>query len=96
MATPALRDFTEIVEYIARSDPQAAERMALRIERAARDLAESPEMGFVDASLPIGFRLWPVGKYILFYQCDDEGITVARIIHGARDWPALFPKSEKP
>jgi plasmid stabilization system protein ParE len=35
------------------------------------------------------------GQYIVFYEPTDEGITVHRVIHGARQWEDLLsPKRE--
>ncbi|MCI0681528.1 MAG: type II toxin-antitoxin system RelE/ParE family toxin [Gemmataceae bacterium] len=38
-------------------------------------------------------RTWPVRKfkkYIIFFEPLDDGVEVIRVLHGARDYPALF------
>ena len=37
-----------------------------------------------------GLRFYPVGNYLIFYTVGDDGITVARVLHGARDYPHEF------
>jgi toxin ParE1/3/4 len=35
-------------------------------------------------------RSFPVGSYIIFYRPTQDGVEIARILHGARDFPPLF------
>ena len=37
---------------------------------------------------------FPVGKHVLFYRPQPAGIVLVRVIHGARDLPALFSATE--
>ena len=37
---------------------------------------------------------FPVGKHVLFYRSQRGGIVLVRVIHGARDLPALFSATE--
>ncbi|MFO1027536.1 MAG: type II toxin-antitoxin system RelE/ParE family toxin [Acetobacteraceae bacterium] len=39
-----------------------------------------------------GIRRRPYGAYLIFYRIDDSRITILRIVHSARNYPAvLFP-----
>ena len=37
---------------------------------------------------------FPVGKHVLFYRPQPGGIVLVRVIHGARDLPALFSATD--
>jgi toxin ParE1/3/4 len=41
-----------------------------------------------------GLFSFPVGKHVLFYRVQPGGIVLVRVIHGARDLPALFGATE--
>ncbi|MDD2991295.1 MAG: type II toxin-antitoxin system RelE/ParE family toxin [Zoogloea sp.] len=48
-------------------------------------------MGRARDELAVGLRSWPTSTpYLLFYFVDDDGITVARVLHHARDVPAIW------
>ena len=48
-------------------------------------------MGRTRDELAVGLRSWPTSTpYILFYFVEDDGITVARVLHHARDVPAIW------
>lgn len=48
--------------------------------------APSPHAGKSRDDLAHGLRFFPVGNYLIFYTARDDGITVARVLHGARDY----------
>jgi toxin ParE1/3/4 len=49
-----------------------------------------PKMGRTCDELAAGLRSWPTSTpYILFYFADDDGITITRVRHHARDVPAV-------
>jgi toxin ParE1/3/4 len=37
-----------------------------------------------------GLRSFPAGRYLIFYTPTDGGITLDRVLHGARDVEAIF------
>ena len=37
-----------------------------------------------------GLRFFPVGTYLIFYKIGENGIIVARVLHGARDYRQEF------
>src|SRR5436309_6116263 len=87
---PAGRDLREIRTYIARDDPEAARRMVATIRGKCRLLSQHPALGRPREDLQPGIRSFPVGAYLIFYQPAADGIQVVRVLHGARDIPALF------
>jgi toxin ParE1/3/4 len=96
----ASQDFNEIYTYISQNNSDAA----LRFFDAAREtfarIAATPSLGRVyhtqNQSL-IGLRKWGVKgfkNYIIFYLTREDVLIIIRIIHGARDFPALLESSE--
>jgi len=81
----ALADLEEILAYIARENPDAAARLAIRIEDIARKLAENPYLG--EATERTRFRRFPIGNYLMVYEVTDAEVIVHYIRHGARRRP---------
>lgn len=91
LTTQAYRDLRDIRESIAEHSTAAARRIGSRIDNALSLLAEYPLMGSIRAELPSDLRAFSVAGYLIIYRPTASGITVARIIHGSRDLPTLFP-----
>ena len=86
----AENDLLEIWGHIAKDDPLAADRQLDRIDAACKMLAENPQGGPRREDLAPGLRFYPVGNYLIFYTVGEDGITLARVLHGARDYPQEF------
>ncbi len=84
------RDLREILEYIARDSRNRAIRFVDKLEQKCEMLAASPHLGFECPELLPGLRVWPVGKYLIFYRAVRDGVEVLRVVHSARDIPRLF------
>src|SRR5205809_5469892 len=83
-------DLIEIWAGIAVDDPGAADRLLDRTEHVCALLATHPHTGKQRDDLAPGLRFYPVGNYLIFYVPRDDGIAVARILHGARDYRQEF------
>jgi toxin ParE1/3/4 len=83
-------DLIDILAYVGERNPAAAGRLATAIDEKCHILAQFPLMGRERSELAPGLRSFPVNNYIIFYQPIDDGIQVIRVLHGARDFPALF------
>jgi toxin ParE1/3/4 len=82
----ARTDLLEAWLFIAEENPTAADGVLDAIEHEATTISEQPLMGRARPELAAGVRSWPTSTpYILFYLADDEGITVLRALHHARD-----------
>ena len=91
----AENDLLEAWLYIAEDSIDAADRLLDRIEAETRALLMQPKMGRTRDELAAGLRSWPTSTpYILFYFLDSDGITdgitIARVLHHARDMPAIW------
>ena len=60
------------------------------IERLEVDVAGMPELGRQREELSSRLRSWVVGNYVIFYRPQPRGIEVVRVLHGRRNFPALF------
>lgn len=89
----ALRDLDDIWYHIARDNLAAADALIARIEDTCQMLAREPELGQFRPELPTGrYRSFSVGRYVIYYRPTDDGVMVARVLHGARDHgPLLEP-----
>jgi len=86
----AENDLLEAWLYVAEDSLNAADHLVDQIEAEARKLILQPKMGRLRDELAAGMRSWPTSTpYILFYFEDDQGIVVARVLHHARDIPAI-------
>lgn len=83
-------DLLEAWLYIAEDSIEAADRLLDQLDSDARTLLMQPKMGRARDELAAGLRSWPTSTpYLLFYFVDADGITIARVLHHARDVPAI-------
>jgi len=86
----ARRDYLDILRYIARDNPTAAERVADAIERAGDGLGELATgrpgrvTGTYEKSIP---RLPYIIAYSLTVLGGKEVVSILCLIHTARNWP---------
>jgi toxin ParE1/3/4 len=60
----------------------------------ARKLAATPGIGRSRQELRPELFSFPVGRHLLFYRPQPGGIVLVRVLHGARDLPALFSATD--
>jgi toxin ParE1/3/4 len=91
---PAQTDLFEILDYIARDNPAAAERVERRLVAAVASLAEQPRRGRPGRVEGTRELVIPPLPYIVIYRIVERPlrpiseIAVMRVLHGARRWPA--------
>lgn len=82
----ALRDIDGILDYIHQRSPRGAHSVSRAIEYTIHMCALNPRSG-PRTDEPNVYRR-PLGKYpyTIFYRAitDDDGIEIARVVHGAR------------
>ena len=89
--SPAARtDLDEIWFYIAQDNPAAADKFIHAIVSRFSKFAAMPELGRLREELSPRLRSFPVGRYVIFYRPMENGVEIARVLHGARDLPPLF------
>ncbi|PRD45753.1 type II toxin-antitoxin system RelE/ParE family toxin [Phyllobacterium phragmitis] len=89
-APEARADFLDILRYIAKDNPPAAERVGIQIEKVVQGLAAraTGRLGRVSGTYE---KSTPKLPYIIAYAiASNEGrecIAILRVIHTSRDWP---------
>jgi toxin ParE1/3/4 len=87
----AEEDLDEIWFTIAVDDVNAADSWIDELEKKTYMLAANPKLGRLRPELLVAdLRSYPVGKYLIFYRPDPEGIEIVRVVHGMRDLQNLF------
>jgi toxin ParE1/3/4 len=86
--TPAaLAHLTEIGDYIAKDNPEAAKRFIQAIRSTVEQLRENPNMGsrgHLEGTREIVIPRLP---YYAAYRVTETAIEVFAVIHTARNWP---------
>jgi len=86
----AREDLKAIYRYLAEQSAPAAGRLREVFLKRFRLLARHPLLGEARDDLAEGLRMFPAGSYVILYRPTKVGITVAQIVHSARDMDALF------
>jgi toxin ParE1/3/4 len=83
-------DLEEIGDYIARDNPSRAVSFVREIRACCDKIAYNPEAAPLRHDLGEVIRMAIFGRYLIFYTADSESVRIERILHGARNIPALF------
>jgi toxin ParE1/3/4 len=81
----AQADLDEAWDFLAKSNPKAADRLIDRFVKAARVHAEFPESGRSREDLAPGLWSFVVAPYVVFFRPTAGTIEVLRFLHGRRD-----------
>ena len=87
-------DLLEIWLYIAQDNIPAADRVLEKLEQRCERLGASPMLGSKRDDLLPGMRYLIEGSYAIFYRIRQDTVEILRVLHGARDFPAIFQQSE--
>jgi toxin ParE1/3/4 len=87
LAPLARADLDDIWLYVAQhASPQTADRLIDAITQPFAFLARYPNAGRPRDDLGLDVRSFPVRNYIIYYRSTaDEGVLIARVLHGSRD-----------
>lgn len=89
----ARRDLREAVHWIAKDNPDAAQRLRDAVVAAARRIGAHPETGMVRpdyADRPIRFLVLTGFSYVLVYNAEASPPRIIRMLQGARDIPSVL------
>jgi len=86
----AQTDLDDCWLYIARDNPQAADRFLDTLEEKLSMLATHPRLGRKCDELGPGLQRFPVAGHVVFYRVRAKRIEIVRVLHGARDIEAVF------
>lgn len=93
----ARSDTLDIFAYLTQETSiSIADDFLADLEETLKLLCDFPQMGtrrtYKNQRLK-DIRMFPVRKfkkYLIFFKRTNEGVEVVRVLHGARDLPALF------
>ena len=86
--TPAaLAHLTEIGDYIAKDNREAAKRVIQAIRNSVEQLRDNPEMGRRGHLEGTREMVIPRLPYYAAYRVTETAIDVFAVIHTARNWP---------
>ena len=81
----AKRDLADILQYIAKDNPDAALAWVEKIEEKCLLIAKNPGIGELHPRLGEGVRANIVGRYVIFHRQANSQLEVLRVIAGDRD-----------
>ena len=85
LAVPARRDLAEIWSWIAVNSGRArADSVIERLRESCTLLAGNPLIGRERPEVREGVRSLAVAPHVIFYESNQRGVRVLRVIHGAR------------
>ena len=94
----AYEDLEHIASYIGDRNPSAADHVIDVLIGSFANLADGPEIGAKRDDLRSGLRIYspprPAQNYVICYYPLADGVEIAGVIHGARDWPELFHRGD--
>jgi len=94
-APKAKQDLREVWRYYARvASPEVADRLLRDIGKAGEQLAEQALMWRARDDVMLGLRSVVVHPYVIFYRLTDRNVEIARVIHGRRNFAAIFGRRE--
>lgn len=92
-AREALADLRQAVAWIAREDPQTADRLRVSAQEAARAIGAHPGIGAVRPEFaPERFRFLALGRfpYLVVYEAGREPPLILRVVHASQDLAVLL------
>lgn len=95
----AEEDILGCMRYLLNKNPSLPARFLASFEETCKSLLDMPNMGKVrnfEYTALLNIREVPMRefkKYLIFYRENHGDIEVVRVIHGARDLPAIFAEN---
>lgn len=83
-------DFEQIHDFIAENNLDKAKEFIASLKQKCFMLGEAPNMGRLRPEIRANLRGFSISPYIILYQITDDTIEIVNIIHGSRDFEALF------
>lgn len=83
-------DLLLIWDFIARDNPNAADNYLRWLSEKFDLLASQPLMGRSRDELGPKLRSFPAGRHLIFYQPQEDGVAVERVLEGRQDVESIF------
>jgi toxin ParE1/3/4 len=86
----AKSDLAEIRHYIRQDKPVAADRQIAKFFQTFQMLAKNSELGQRRPEFGEDLRTFSAGNYVIVYRPCADGVEIARVASGYRDFEAMF------
>ena len=86
----AIEHLAHLRQYIARDNPNAANRIANVLLEAAERLAELPNLGRPGRVNGTRELIVPGTPYIISYRPRGDRLEIIAVFHGRQKWPKLL------
>jgi len=83
---PAIYDLREAGDYLALENPQAAAKMAARIQEAVEYLLDYPGIGRAGRLSDTKELVVTGAPFIVIYRLRSPTVQILRLLHHARKW----------
>jgi toxin ParE1/3/4 len=87
---PALADIETIGDFVARDNPAAGRRIAVRLVASVNALRDHPNLGRPGRLTGTRELVVPGTPYLIPYRVLGDDVEVLAVFHGARRWPGAF------
>ncbi|MBS0508836.1 MAG: type II toxin-antitoxin system RelE/ParE family toxin [Proteobacteria bacterium] len=89
----AEQDLEAIADYIAADNPVRAVSFVRELRVQCQRITLNPPGYRQRPELGDGIRSCAHGHYVIFFEAQPDAVVIVRILHGARDVPAVFSGS---
>mgnify|MGYP003605211864 CR=1 len=86
----AEQDIESIGDYIARDNPRRALSFIRELRSQCQRISKTPQGYRLRDELGDGIRSCAYGNYVIFFEIETDALRIVRILHGARDIPAVL------
>lgn len=84
------QDLIDIGDYIAKDSRANARRFVAKLIAQSKKVGRAP-LGYVSREdLAPGLRMAALDRYVIFFRVLDGEVRIERVLHGARNLPAVF------
>jgi toxin ParE1/3/4 len=90
------QDLLDIGDYIAKDSRANARRFVGKLVEQCQRIGTAPLAYAGRADLAPGLRMAPIGHYVVFFRVLGNMVRIERVLHGARDLPAIFGQEVQP
>lgn len=86
----AEQDLEAIADYISADNPVRALSFVRELRAQCQRITLNPPGYRLRPELGDGIRSCAHGHYVIFFEADPDTVVIVRILHGARDIPAVL------
>ena len=90
------QDLLDIGDYIAKDSLANARLFVAKLMDQCQRIGATPLAYSGREDLAPGLRMAPMGGYVVFFRVLGDSVRIERVLHGARDLPAIFGQGVRP